>query len=71
MRLTLHGLSRYLLRMVRRRHVYHLAGYDPVDCGTQYRRFARQLEVFKRTWTIEATLSQLERSSDHRGPGGR
>jgi pimeloyl-ACP methyl ester carboxylesterase len=63
-RLTLHGLSRYLSRMVRRRHVYHLAGYDPVDCGAQYRRFARQLEVFKRTWTIEATLSQLERSSD-------
>jgi pimeloyl-ACP methyl ester carboxylesterase len=50
--------------MVRRRHVYHLAGYDPVDCGAQFRRFARQLEVFKRTWTIEATLSKLERSSD-------
>jgi pimeloyl-ACP methyl ester carboxylesterase len=63
-RLTLHGLSRYLSRMVRRRHVYHLAGYDPVDCGAQFRRFVRQLEVFKRTWTVEATLSGLERSSD-------
>jgi hypothetical protein len=50
--------------MVRRRHVYHLAGYDPVDCGAQFRRFARQLEIFKRTWSIEATLSPLEQSAD-------
>ncbi len=55
--------------MIRRRHVYHLAGYDPVDCGAQFRRFARQLDVFKRTWTIEATLSQLERSSDRTRAG--
>jgi pimeloyl-ACP methyl ester carboxylesterase len=62
--LTLRGLSRYLSRMVRRRHVYHLAGYDPVDSGAQFRRFARQLDVFKRTWTVEATLSELERTSE-------
>src|SRR5689334_25403997 len=50
--------------MVRRRHIYHLAGYDPVDCGAQFRRFARQLEIFQRTWAVEAPLSQLQRSND-------
>jgi pimeloyl-ACP methyl ester carboxylesterase len=50
--------------MVRRRHLYHLAGYDPVDCGSQYRRFNREIETFRRTWNIEATVSPLERASD-------
>src|SRR5262249_14454538 len=48
--------------MVRRRHVYHLAGYDPIDAGAQYRRFARQLDVFRRTWNVDATLSAFEQS---------
>jgi hypothetical protein len=56
--LTLHGISRYLSRMVRRRHVYHVAGYDPIDAGAQYRRFRRQLDVFQRTWNVAATLSE-------------
>jgi pimeloyl-ACP methyl ester carboxylesterase len=50
--------------MVRRRHVYHVAGYDPIDAGAQYRRFTRQLDVFQRTWNVDATLSVLERSED-------
>jgi hypothetical protein len=56
--LTLHGVSRYLSRMVRRRHVYHVAGYDPIDAGAQYRRFRRQLDIFQRTWNVAATLSE-------------
>src|SRR5262245_43929971 len=48
--------------MVRRRHVYHIAGYDPIEAGAQYRRFTRQLEVFQRTWNVQASLSELERS---------
>jgi hypothetical protein len=44
---------------VRRRHVYHVAGYDPIDAGAQYRRFARQLDVFRRTWNIDASVSAL------------
>jgi alpha/beta hydrolase family protein len=60
--LTLHGVSRYLSRMVRRRHIYHVAGYDPIDAGAQYRRFRRQLDVFQRTWNVAATLS--EQSND-------
>ena len=50
--------------MIRRRHVYHVAGYDPIDAGAQYRRFTRQLEVFRRTWNVEATLSALEASNE-------
>ena len=46
--------------MVRRRHVFHIAGYDPMDAAAQYRRFARQLDVFRRTWNVEATVSPLE-----------
>ena len=46
--------------MVRRRHVYHLAGYDPIDAGAQYRRFTRQLQTFQRTWNMNAVLSKLE-----------
>jgi hypothetical protein len=63
-RLTPFGVSRYLPRMIRRRHVFHLAGYDPVDAGAQFRRFSRQLDVFKRTWAVEASLSEAERSND-------
>jgi pimeloyl-ACP methyl ester carboxylesterase len=50
--------------MVRRRHIYQLAGYNPVDIGAQYRRFARQLNIFKLTWNVDATLSDLERSNE-------
>jgi pimeloyl-ACP methyl ester carboxylesterase len=46
--------------MVRRRHVYHVAGYDPIDAGAQYRRFTRQLGIFRRTWGVNAVLSDLE-----------
>src|SRR5262249_56818527 len=49
--------------MIRRRHVYHVAGYDPIDAGAQYRRFARQLDVFRRTWNVDATLSALKQSN--------
>jgi pimeloyl-ACP methyl ester carboxylesterase len=50
--------------MVRHRHVYHVAGYDPIDAGAQYRRFVRQLDVFRRTWNVDASVSELEQDSD-------
>ncbi len=49
--------------MVARRHVYHLAGYDPVDAEALHRRFTRQLDIFRRTWNVEASLSAIERPS--------
>ena len=50
--------------MVARRHVYHLAGYDPIDAAAFYRRFTRQLDIFRRTWDVNASLSPLERAAD-------
>jgi hypothetical protein len=47
--------------MIRRRHVYHLAGYDPIDPANQHRRFVRQLAILKRTWNVDAVASPLER----------
>lgn len=41
-----------------RRQIFFVAGYDPVLPQQYYRRFARQLEIFKRTWKVEATPSK-------------
>src|SRR4051812_27703246 len=49
--------------MVRRRHVYHLAGFDPIDAEAQYRRFTRQIEVFRRTWNVKASVDPIQHSS--------
>ncbi len=46
--------------MIARRHVYHLAGYDPIDAEAQHRRFGRQLDIFRRTWNVLTSLSPLE-----------
>ena len=51
--------------MIQRRHVFHIAGYDPVQPQDQYRRFARQLEIFKRTWNVEATMSEPSERSGY------
>jgi pimeloyl-ACP methyl ester carboxylesterase len=50
--------------MIARRHVYHLAGYDPIDAEAQHRRFTRQLDIFRRTWNVNASLSAIERPQD-------
>jgi pimeloyl-ACP methyl ester carboxylesterase len=50
--------------MVRRRHVYHVAGYDPMHAGALCRRFTRQLDVFRRTWNVDASVSALEQTGD-------
>src|SRR5947209_433039 len=47
--------------MIRRRHVYHLAGYDPIDPAAHHRRFVRQLAILKQTWNVDATASALAR----------
>jgi pimeloyl-ACP methyl ester carboxylesterase len=47
--------------MIARRHVYHLAGYDPVDAEAQHRRFGRQLDIFRRTWNVAASIGPIEK----------
>ena len=50
--------------LVKRRYVYHLAGYEPGDAPAQYRRFVRQLAVFQHTWNVDTTLSYPEQSAE-------
>jgi hypothetical protein len=46
-----------------KRHVFHIAGYDPASPEQIYRRFSRQFEIFKRTWALGGTLSAMDASS--------
>ena len=43
----------------RRRHVFHIAGYDPIRPAQQYRRFVRELAIFQETWGARTTLSEM------------
>jgi pimeloyl-ACP methyl ester carboxylesterase len=47
--------------MVRKRHVFHLAGYDPIG-GAWYRQFKRQLATFARTWSVCPAVSEPTQS---------
>jgi hypothetical protein len=46
-----------------KRHVFHIAGYDPASPDQFYRRFSRQFEIFKRTWNVDGALSAPDVSS--------
>lgn len=46
-----------------RRHVFHIAGYDPISASDQHRRFQRQLTIFEKTWNVEAVARDLESES--------
>src|SRR5206468_41530 len=48
--------------MIRRRHVFHIAGYDPTGVGW-YRIFRRELASFARTWNLSSSVSELMPSS--------
>jgi hypothetical protein len=50
--------------MIARRHIFHLAGYDPVSVASLHRRFRRELAIFARTWGIEAGAEGIERHED-------
>jgi len=54
--------------MVKRRYVFHIAGYDPIGAAW-YRLFKRELAKFAQLWNVRATLSDLERST--REPNAR
>ena len=48
--------------MVKRRYVFHIAGYDPIGAAW-YRLFKRELAKFAQLWNVRPTLSDLERST--------
>lgn len=43
--------------MIKRRLIYQIAGYDPVDPARQYRRFVRGLATFTSTWNVTSQAS--------------
>jgi hypothetical protein len=45
--------------MIARRHVFHVAGYDPYDLEAQHRRFRRELATFATTWGVSASTSGM------------
>jgi hypothetical protein len=48
-----------------RRHIFHVAGYDPISPQEQYRRFVRQLAIFKQTWSVATTVSEMSEPSGY------
>ena len=51
--------------MVRRRQIYHIAGYDPDTPADFYQRFVRQIEIFKSTWGLDTAVSKARQSVEH------
>ena len=50
--------------MIRRRHVFYIAGYDPQGVPGYYRLFKRELDRFQSVWPLKATLSEPVIDSD-------
>ena len=50
--------------MIARRHVFHVAGYDPYDIAAQHRRFRREIEKFAATWNVVASASEVTPDAD-------
>ncbi|MGY3692612.1 hypothetical protein ACVIGA_002692 [Bradyrhizobium sp. USDA 3240] len=49
--------------MIRRRHVFHVGGYDPVTPDQQVERLRRSLSSFGRIWGASSRLSEISNTS--------
>jgi hypothetical protein len=49
--------------MIKRRLVYQIAGYDPIDATGHYRRFVRGIPTFARTWNVTVAVSDVVKPS--------
>jgi pimeloyl-ACP methyl ester carboxylesterase len=50
--------------MIRRRHVFYLAGYDPLGFHHYHRMFSRETTRTKKIWPIDAAISDPVMDSD-------
>lgn len=55
--------------MIRRRHVFYIAGYDPLGLQHYRRMFSREIARSKKVWPIDATVTDAVMDSD--GKAGR
>jgi hypothetical protein len=46
------------------RLVFHFGGYDPVSPTKTYQRFIRELERFRRTWSVTNSASEALVATD-------
>ncbi|WP_342724272.1 hypothetical protein AAFG07_35225 [Bradyrhizobium sp. B097] len=49
--------------MIRRRHVFHVGGYDPITPEQQVERLRRSLSSFDRIWGASSRLSEISNTS--------
>ncbi|GIQ78969.1 hypothetical protein [Bradyrhizobium sp. RD5-C2] len=49
--------------MIRRRHVFHVGGYDPITPEQQVERLRRSLSSFDRIWGTSSRLSEISNTS--------
>ncbi len=45
--------------MISKRHVFFVAGFDPIDTGSHHDRFLREYRKFGRTWIVGGTVSGI------------
>src|SRR5688572_22810926 len=49
--------------MIKRRHFFHISGYDPITSPELHRRFMREFAVFLRTWGLNSSVETPENAS--------
>lgn len=49
--------------MIRRRHVFHVGGYDPITPDQQVERLRRSLSSFDKIWGASSRLSEISNTS--------
>lgn len=50
--------------MVKRRHFFHVSGFDPVPTEAVHRRFCREFAIFQATWKVGGAVGPLEPTPD-------
>ncbi len=53
-----------MTRMIRRRHVFYIAGYDPQGVPGYHRLFRREMERTRKLWPIAANVTEPETDAD-------
>jgi hypothetical protein len=51
--------------MIARRHIFHIAGFDPGSVESIHRRFCRELAAFARLWRVSASAGAIEHRNGH------
>jgi len=50
---------------VKKRCIFHIGGYEPIGPDAVHKRFVRELERFKRTWSVDSAASQPASPNGH------